>query len=137
MYEKYILIKLAKIKGKVDFFDAHKDILDQYGYVDFARISKGRICTNYIFDNFIFIKESASQGNRIFKAQVENVDLKCGEKYPEYYKSLNLSNAQWIRLSMLEVINTERFIKNYSLMNGKSLDGTFRGSVSWVFVKEK
>ncbi len=133
---KNVLMKLSKLPSRIDFFLAHKEIIDKYGYVDFARISKGRIFSGYICENTIFIKESKTQGNRIFKATTDK-EIDVGEKYPEYYKGMELRNPQWIRLTSLEVVNYELFMEEYHLLNGKNLDGTFRGSVPWVFVTKE
>ena len=90
--EKYVLIKLARTPGTVDFYKAHREIIERVGFVDFARISKGRICSKYICRNTIFIKESRTKGIRIFKAQIGE-EIECGSNYPEYYKRLLLSLA--------------------------------------------
>ncbi len=133
--EKYVLLKLARTPGRVDFFKAHNEIIEQCGYVDFARISKGRICDRYLCGKTIFIKESKTQGDRVFKAIVGE-EIESGVNYPDYYNLIDISKAQWIRLMELEIIDQEEFLKNYRLMNGKDLIGTFRGAVPWVFVQK-
>lgn len=133
--EKYVLLKLARTPGRVDFFKAHKEVIDQYGYVDFARISKGRICDKYLCGKTIYIKESKTQGDRVFKATVGG-QIESGVNYPDYYNLIDISNAQWIRLEKLEIIDQEKFLENYRLMNGKDLVGTFRGAVPWVFIQK-
>lgn len=133
--EKYVLIKLAKTPGNVDFLQSHKEIIDKNGFVDFARVSKRRICSRYICENTIFIKESKTKGNRIFKADIGE-EIEQGIAYPKYYEKLDLCTCQWMRIKTLEIVDEQEFLRTYHLLNGKSLEGTFRGAVPWVFIQK-
>ncbi|WP_022775129.1 hypothetical protein [Butyrivibrio sp. AE2015] len=134
--EKTILLKLARLDKNIDFFDEHKKIIDEYGFVDFARIGKSYIADEYVCEKTIFLKESKMDRNRIFRVDT-GAKIAEGEHYPEYYANLKKQNIQWIRINSIEVLELEEFMNGYSLRNGRPLDGVFKGSVPWVFVREK
>lgn len=130
--KEYLVIKLGVMRN-IDFYAAHKEILDKNGYVDFARVGRYRIFLHDDTSKTIFIKESELNRGRLFRATIGGLNIK-GEIYPDYYRMIDLSKAQWIRLTSLEEISVDDFMNDYCLRNGNDAVGLKRGTASLIHV---
>ena len=127
------MIKLGHIP-KLDFFKEHINVINMYGYVDFARIGKCKIpISNY---KTIVFKESKYDGNRIFIAKTTIGDSER-RHYPEYYKDFDLSEATWIRLVDLQEMQYSEFVDSYTNRAGGSVESLFKSMVPIAYIKRK
>lgn len=132
---EYLVMKLGNIKG-VDFFKEHSKVIEEYGYVDFARAGRRFLNFAVIKEPYFYIKENAQSGNRVFKAFISK-EYSGEKRTPQYYTTLNLSNASWVRITGLEIVDKERLISEYTLRNGNDIKALDRGAVSFFYIIKK
>ena len=130
----FIVIKLGHVNG-IDFYEEHMKVLEKTGFVDFARVSKKNIAITDFDRNKVFVKESKSAQNRLIQMAVE--DIERGEVYPEYYNSIDLTGAKWMRIKKMQIINGDELTQKYCRSNGEPIKALGRGSIPFFFIKEK
>lgn len=130
----FIVIKLGHVNG-VDFYEEHKKVLDENGFVDFARVSKKNIAITDFDRKKVFVKESKSAQNRLIQMSVE--DIEKGKVYPDYYNDIDLTGATWMRVKSMEIIDGDELARKYCRSNGEPIKALGRGSIPFFFIKEK
>ena len=97
--DTFLLVKISSPK-EIDFREEHINIINEFGYVDFARVGKRKINMER-FDDLIFIKESLINGGKLYKAKLSN---QVGEPHsPNYYKTINIEKATFIVQYLVKV----------------------------------
>lgn len=134
---EYLLIKLGSTRG-INFYKEHNDLIEKYGFVDFARGGKRKVVFERLNEPFFFIKESENSGRRIIKVHfIKNVPPNSKRIYPDYYEELNLEGATWVRITSMEIIDKQTFLDTFSLVSGKEIKALDRGSIPFFYVKKK
>ena len=135
MEHEYLVMKLGNIKG-IDYYKEHTKVIQEFGYVDFARVGRRFLAFSFLNEPFFYIKESAGAGNRIFKASIMK-DLSGEKRTPEYYNSLDLSKASWVRIAKMEIINKDKFLAEHTLRNGEEIKALNRGAVTFFYIIDR
>lgn len=137
MNSEYLIVKLGST-GKVKFYEEHLKVIEQYGFVDFARVGKRKIVFQRVKEPFFFLKESENSGGKIIKSYFLKDDIKENErKYPSYYAQMQLQDATWVRITKMEIMDKNSFLKTYSLLNGNDIKALDKGAIPFFYVKEK
>ena len=141
---EYVLMKLGKfmVSGEfknIDFYKEHKKVIDQYGYVDFARFGRTKLFMDFdhMPSNVFFIKAINDSKIQIIKATFEKEKEGTEKHFPEYYKKLDLKHAEWARITNLEIVDRDYLLSNYTLRNGKPIKGLDRGLVTNFVIVDK
>lgn len=132
MGHEYLVIKLGYIKG-IDFYEEHIKVIEECGYVDVARVGKRFLNFLSLNEPYFYIKESLKGGNRIFKAYIVK-ELSGKRCVPDYYSTLDLTHASWVRINKLEVIDRNKFLDEHTLKNGKEIKALNQGAVPFFYV---
>ncbi|SCW50302.1 hypothetical protein SAMN02910400_01010 [Lachnospiraceae bacterium C10] len=133
--EQYIVIKLGYMPG-VDFLMQHQKIIEENGFVDFARFGKKGLTRDDYSKNYIFIKECKGNGGRLIKAKLGEKILN-GSVYPKYYENVMIYGVNWFRVTQMEEISKEEFLKEYVLMNGNEIKALDNGTVPFFYIKKR
>lgn len=132
MEHQYLVIKLGNIKG-IDFYKEHVKMIEKYGYVDMARAGRRFLDFSVLTEPYFYIKESVGGGNRVFKAYIGK-SASGGKRVPDYYKTLDLSNASWVRIIALEIVDKDQFLSKHTLKNGNEIKALNQGAVSYFYI---
>ena len=132
MGRKYLVMKLGNIKG-IDFYKEHLKVIEEYGYVDFARAGKRYLNFSCLTEPYFFIKESRRAGNGIYMAYIGK-DVSGKRRVPEYYSKLELESASWVRITKLEILDKNKFLAEHTLKNGKEIKALEKGAVPYFYI---
>ena len=94
------------------------------------------LCPYIIIDGFLMIKDRKVINNN-FGDDINIPILKelSGKRcVPDYYSTLDLTHASWVRINKLEVIDRNKFLDEHTLKNGKEIKALNQGAVPFFYV---
>lgn len=114
---EFLLLKIKSPQG-VDFYAEHIKVINQCGYVDFAKVGNSKINVGNLKEGYtIYIKESIGNGGKLYSAKLISVSDK-GEVFPDYYNGLNIERAYWFRIAKLTPIEKLDYLDGYETRAG-------------------
>ena len=113
----FLMFKINTPNG-IDFLKEHKKILDADG-------------------NYVFIKDSAKNDNRIYIGTVSGISKSQPlNNYPAYYDQINLARPLWFSLSDLCEVSSDFVMKNFRTKSSNaSLEGVFRSMCNSFYIE--
>lgn len=134
------LIKVKTPTG-IDFFNAHKEIIDSIGYVWFCRFGKNNMKYDTISScaPMLFIKNSGVSKGGIYIARykaIENNLSKEESAYPKYYHNIQQQPAMWFKISEIKPLEYDIFIENFvGSSSGGDIDKILKSMCPAFFIK--
>ena len=111
----YLLIKMNSPEN-INFLKEHCDIINKKSYVWFCRFGKSNVSASKIKskNNYIFLKDSKRNGNKIYIAKYETIGLSPdNEVFPKYYDNILLKKSLWFKITQLQEFNYNSLINNF------------------------
>ncbi len=133
---EYLLLKIKTPQGH-DFYEEHISIIDNYGYVDFAKFGKSALKADLLRKgDTIFIKESVVNGSALYAATFEAV-IDRGEVFPEYYGEYESHSILWMRLSCIKKIESLDYLDDFETRAGGSVANALKSMSPNFYIHRK
>lgn len=134
--QSFLMIKIFS-PPEVSFYEEHKKLIDEKGYVWFCRFGKGGLKTDSISKDgqIIFIKESVTNGGSRFMLKFSELSLdEPVEGYPEYYKDIHINRSIWFKVTDIIRLDST-FEESFSTNNGGPLENVYRSMCNSFYIK--
>ena len=134
--KEYLLLKIKSPKD-VNFYSEHKAVIDQCGFVDFAKAGNSILKTELLnAGDTIFIKESIANGGVLYAVTLKEV-IEKGKEFPDYYNDLGFANVLWLRLSDIKTIESKDFLDAYETRAGGAVESALKSMSPNFYIRKR